>query len=67
MGPEDQAKMLRMRMYVMCSECARRIDLADGNKPQRFVDISDLVRHEAEDHAYWLEGFGIDKGEVKGF
>jgi len=48
-------------MYVICSECARLIDLSDGNKPQRKVEAVDLVRHEAEEHAYWLEVLGIDE------
>lgn len=61
MHPQTQAKMLRVRMYVMCSECARVIDLADGNKPQRIVEAIDLIQHEAEEHAYWLERLGIDE------
>jgi hypothetical protein len=48
-------------MYVICSECARLIDLSDGNKPQRIVESDDLVRHEVEDHAHWLEVLGIDE------
>jgi hypothetical protein len=58
---QDQAKTLRLRMYVICSECARLIDLADDTKPQRAVEAADLVRHEAEGHAYWLEVLGIDE------
>jgi len=61
MDPQAQARMLRVRMYVLCSECARLIDLADGNKPQRLVETVDLVRHEVEEHAYWLEGLGVDE------
>jgi hypothetical protein len=49
-------------MYVFCSECARLIDLADGNKPQRKVEADDLLEHEVEEHACWLELLGI--GEV---
>ena len=48
-------------MYMICSECAQLIDLADGNKPQRIVESADLVRHEVEDHAHWLEVLGIDE------
>ena len=50
-----------MRMYVICSECARLIDLADVRKPQRVVETADLVRHEVEDHDSWLEMLGLDK------
>lgn len=48
-------------MYVLCSECARLIDLAEGRKPQRAVEAADLIEHEAEEHAYWLEVIGIDE------
>ena len=51
MDRQAQAKALRLRLYVLCSECARLIDLADDNKPQRMVEAADLFRHEAEDHA----------------
>src|SRR5690349_21293171 len=34
MDGEAQAKALRLRMYVLCSKCARLIDLAEGNRPQ---------------------------------
>ena len=61
MGTQAKAKALRPRMYVICSECAHLIDLADGRKPQRAVETADLVRHEAEDHDGWLEVLGIDK------
>jgi hypothetical protein len=61
MDRQAQAKMLRLTMYVICSECARLIDLADGNKPQRVVEVADLVRHEAEDHACWLQSLDIDE------
>jgi hypothetical protein len=33
-----QAKPLRLRMYVLCSECARLIDIAEGNRQQRYVE-----------------------------
>jgi hypothetical protein len=61
MDRQAQAKMLRLTMYVICSECARLIDLADGKRPQRVVEPVDLVRHEAEDHGYWLQAVGIDE------
>jgi hypothetical protein len=35
---EAQAKALRLRLYVLCSECARLIDLAEGNRQQRDVE-----------------------------
>ena len=61
MNRQVQARALRLRMYVICSECARLVDLSDGNKPQRKVDAVDLVRHEAEEHAYWLEVLAVDE------
>lgn len=48
-------------MYVLCSECARIIDIAEGNRQQRDVDAKDLVRHAAEEHACWLEVLGLDE------
>jgi hypothetical protein len=54
-----QAKALRLRLYVLCSECARLIDLAEGNPPKRKVEAADLIRHAAEEHAAWLEVVGI--------
>lgn len=54
-----QAKALRLRLYVLCSECARLIDLADGNPPKREVESADLVRHASEEHAAWLEVLDI--------
>ena len=41
---DAQAKALRLRMYVFCSECARPIDLAEGNRSQRDVEGRDLLR-----------------------
>jgi hypothetical protein len=61
MDREAQAKALRLRMYVLCSECAHLIDLAEGNRPQRDIQSADLIRHAAEEHAYWLEVLGIDE------
>jgi hypothetical protein len=52
---EAQAKSLRLHMYVLRSECARLIDLAEGDRQQRDVEGVDLVRHAAEEHAAWLE------------
>jgi hypothetical protein len=57
---EAHAKTLRLRMYVLCSECAF-IDLADGRRPQRAVDATELVEHEAEEHAHWLKVLGIEE------
>jgi hypothetical protein len=48
-------------MYVLCSECARLIDLAEGNRQQRRVEGDDLMRHVAEEHGAWLEVLGIDE------
>jgi hypothetical protein len=55
-----QARALRLRMYVLCSECARLIDLTERNRPQRDVAGVDLLRHAAEEHAAWLKVLGID-------
>jgi hypothetical protein len=57
---DAQAKALRLRMYFFCSECARLIDLAEGNPPKREVEGADLVRHAAEEHTAWLKVLGID-------
>jgi hypothetical protein len=46
-------------MYVLCSECARLIDLAEGNQQQREVVGLDIIRHAAEEHADWLEVLDI--------
>jgi hypothetical protein len=40
---EAQAKSLRLRMYVLCSECARLIDLAEGDRQLRDFEGVDLV------------------------
>ena len=45
---DAQAKALRLRLYVLCSECASLIDLAEGNRPQRDVEARDIILHEAE-------------------
>jgi hypothetical protein len=54
-----QAKALRLRLYVLCSECARLIDLDEGNPPKREVEGADLARHVAVEHAAWLEVLDI--------
>jgi hypothetical protein len=46
-------------MYLLCSECARLIDLAEGNRQQSDVEALDLLRHAAEEHSVWLEGIDI--------
>ena len=61
MEDDAQAKALRLRLYVLCSECARLIDLAKGNRPQRNVEGGDTILHEAEEHAFWLEMLGINE------
>jgi hypothetical protein len=48
-------------MYVLCSRCAYLIDLAEGNPPQRDVEGADLVRHQTEEHALWLEVLGVSE------
>jgi hypothetical protein len=58
---QAQAKTLRLRMYVLCSECAHLIDLAEGNRPQRDIESADIIRHAAEEHAHWLEVLGINE------
>jgi hypothetical protein len=54
-----QAKALRLRLYGLCSECARLIDLSEGNRQQRDVEVGDVVRHAAEEHTTWLEVLDI--------
>ena len=61
MDDDAQAKALRLRLYVLCSECARLIDLAEGNRPQRDVAGVELLRHTAEEHDSWLEMLGINE------
>ena len=39
--------------------CARLIDLAEGNRPQRGIEAADFVRHTTEGHAAWLEVLDI--------
>jgi len=55
----SQANALRLWLYVFCSECARLIDLAEGNWPRRHVEGSDIIRHVAEAHAAWLVALDI--------
>jgi len=45
MNVEAEAKALRLRMYILCSECARLIDLAGCRAQQRQVEGADLFRH----------------------
>ena len=54
-NPDGQTTALRMRFYMDCSECARLLDLLDGRKPQRVVELEEMVRHDEEDHDSWLE------------
>jgi len=37
------------------------IDLAQGDRPQRDIESLDLLRHKAEEHAFWLEMLGINE------
>jgi hypothetical protein len=53
MDIDAHAKALRLRMYVLSSECARLIDLAECNRQQRAVEGPVLIRHAAEEHAEW--------------
>jgi hypothetical protein len=62
---DAQAKALRLRMYVLCSECARLIDMAEGNRPRRDVEAVDLIRHAAEEHAAWLEVLDIPPSSLR--
>jgi len=56
---DAQAKALRLRLYFSCPECARLIDLAEGNQQHRHIEGPDLIQHFAEEHATWLEVIGI--------
>jgi len=58
---DAQAKALRLRLYVLCSECASLIDLAEGNRPQRDVEARDIILHEAEEHESRLEMIVINE------
>jgi len=53
-----EARALRLSMYVRCSECARQIDLTEGERQRRDVEEQDLAQHDAEDHACWLDLLG---------
>jgi hypothetical protein len=41
-------------LHDLCSECARVIDLAEGNHQQRHVQGADFVHHYVEEHAFWV-------------
>jgi hypothetical protein len=58
---DAQAKALRLRMYVLCAECARLIDLSEGNLPRRQVEAVDMTRHTAEEHDSLLEMLGVNQ------
>jgi hypothetical protein len=58
---DAQAKALSVRMYVLCPECARLIDIAEGNRPQREVEGRDIILDAAEEHDSWLEMIGINE------
>jgi hypothetical protein len=61
MDADAQANALRLRLYVLCSECARLIDLAEGNQHPRRVEDMDLIRHCVEEHRDWLGVLGISE------
>jgi hypothetical protein len=58
---DAQTKALRLRLYVLCSECARLIDLGEGNRPQRGIEGRDIILHAAEEHDSWLEMLRINE------
>jgi hypothetical protein len=60
-GHDAQTRALRRRLYVLCSECARLIDLAEGSQPQRGIEGRDIILHAAEEHDSWLEMLGINE------
>jgi hypothetical protein len=62
---QGQERALRLRIYMLCSECARLIDLAEDNRQQREVESADLIRHETEQHAFWLEVLGIEERDAE--
>ena len=59
--PEKSVKRRLQDCDVLCSECASLIDLAEGNRPQRNVEGRDIILHEAEEPAFWLEMLGINE------
>jgi len=63
---QAQAKALRLRMYLLCSECARLIDLDHGRGQLREVETADLVRHESDNHGCWLGVLGVDEASRSG-
>jgi hypothetical protein len=56
-----QAKALRLRLYVLCSECARLIDFADGNQQQRDVAVATLSGTLLVKVAHLLLSFSTDR------
>jgi hypothetical protein len=40
---------------------ARIIDLAEGNRQQRDVEATGVIRHATEEHACWLEVLGLNE------
>jgi len=48
-------------MYVLCSECAHLIDLAQGDRPQRKVESTDFILHKGEEQDSWLEILGMNE------
>jgi hypothetical protein len=66
-GPSDSGEGaaladVRALLGVRTSDRSRRlIDLAEGDTQKRDVEQADLVRHDSEEHAFWLEVLGIDE------
>jgi len=59
MNLDAQAKAMRIRMYMLCSECVRLIDLVESRPQQRQVEAPDISRHSVEQHLAWLEVLGL--------
>ena len=61
MDGNAKANALRLRLHVLCFECARLIDLTEGNQHPRHVEDMALIRHCLEEHRDWLEVLGISE------
>lgn len=55
MDQETQTKAVRRLMYMYSSECARLIDLAEGNQQERDVEGMDFALLATQEHAARLE------------
>ena len=56
---DAQAKALRLRLYFSCSECARLIDLAEGQRGTS--KEMTLCSTSLKSIKAWLEGLGISE------